>query len=302
MQRPIIKAVIPAAGMGTRFLPATKAMPKEMLPVVDKPAIQYVVEEAAIAGLTEIMMVTGRNKRALEDHFDRATELEALLEEKGNLELLATVRESTKLANMHYARQAFPRGLGDAVLTAAVFVGKDSFAVLLGDDLIDARNPILPTMIAVHEKFGGTVLALMEVSPEKISSYGAAAVAPIAPGSGFDNVMRITGLVEKPAKESAPSNYAVLGRYLLTSEIFDVLRVTKPGKSGEVQLTDAIAELTSREEKGGPVHGVIFNGLRYDTGDKLGYLQATIRLASERSDLGPDLRKWLREFVKGLPN
>jgi len=302
MQRPIIKAVIPAAGMGTRFLPATKAMPKEMLPVVDKPAIQYVVEEAATAGLTEIMMVTGRNKRALEDHFDRATELEALLEEKGNLELLATVRESTKLANMHYARQAFPRGLGDAVLTAAGFVGKDSFAVLLGDDLIDARNPILPTMIAVHEKFGGTVLALMEVSPEKISSYGAAAVAPIAHGSGFDNVMRITGLVEKPAKESAPSNYAVLGRYLLTSEIFDVLRVTKPGKSGEVQLTDAIAELTSREEKGGPVHGVIFNGLRYDTGDKLGYLQATIRLASERSDLGPDLRKWLREFIKGLPN
>ena len=304
--KPITKAVIPAAGMGTRFLPATKAMPKEMLPVVDKPAIQYVVEEAAAAGLTEIMMITGRNKRALEDHFDRATELEALLEEKGAFDLLESVRESTKLAHMHYGRQASPRGLGDAVLTAAAFVGNDPFAVLLGDDLIDERNPILPTMIKVHQKFGGSVIALMEVSPEQISSYGAAAVAPIEPGSGIENVVRISGLVEKPSKDQAPSNYAVLGRYLLTADIFKVLQETPPGRNNEIQLTDAIAELTKREDHGGPVHGgpvhgVIFKGLRYDTGDKLGYLQATIRLASERSDLGPELRKWLRDFVKGLP-
>ncbi len=298
----ITKAVIPAAGMGTRFLPATKAMPKEMLPLVDKPAIQYVVEEAVDAGLSQIIMVTGRNKRALEDHFDRANELEALLESKGNFELLESVRKSTELAHMHYVRQANPRGLGDAVLTAASFVGNEAFAVLLGDDLIDERDPILPTMIKVHQKFGGSVLALMEVSPEQISLYGAAAITAISPSAGFEEVVRITGLVEKPAPDKAPSNYAVLGRYLLTPEIFDVLRETKPGRGNEIQLTDAIAELTKRSDNGGPVHGVIFKGRRYDTGDKLGYLQATIRLASERDDLGPEFRAWLHSFVKTLEN
>ncbi len=298
----ITKAVIPAAGMGTRFLPATKAMPKEMLPLVDKPAIQYVVEEAVDAGLSQIIMVTGRNKRALEDHFDRANELEALLESKGNFELLDSVRKSTELAHMHYVRQANPRGLGDAVLTAASFVGNEAFAVLLGDDLIDERDPILPTMIKVHQKFGGSVLALMEVSPEQISLYGAAAITVISPSAGFESVVRITGLVEKPAPDKAPSNYAVLGRYLLTPEIFDVLRETKPGRGNEIQLTDAIAELTKRSDNGGPVHGVIFKGRRYDTGDKLGYLQATIRLASERDDLGPEFRAWLHSFVKTLEN
>lgn len=296
----LTKAVIPAAGMGTRFLPATKAMPKEMLPLVDKPAIQYVVEEAVNAGLSEIIMVTGRNKRALEDHFDRANELEALLESKGNIELLETVRKSTELARMHYVRQANPRGLGDAVLTAASFVGDSAFAVLLGDDLIDERDPILPSMIKAHEKFGGSVLALMEVSPEQISLYGAAEIAAISPSVGFEDVVRITGLVEKPASDKAPSNYAVLGRYLLTPEIFDVLRETKPGRGNEIQLTDAIAELTKRSNNGGPVHGVVFKGRRYDTGDKLGYLQATIRLASEREDLGPEFRNWLHSFVKTL--
>jgi len=298
----ITKAVIPAAGMGTRFLPATKAMPKEMLPLVDKPAIQYVVEEAVDAGLSQIIMVTGRNKRALEDHFDRANELEALLESKGNIELLESVRKSTELAHMHYVRQANPRGLGDAVLTAASFVGNEAFAVLLGDDLIDERDPILPTMIKVHQKFGGSVLALMEVSPEQISLYGAAEIAAISPSVGFEGVVKITGLVEKPAPDKAPSNYAVLGRYLLTPEIFDVLRETKPGRGNEIQLTDAIAELTKRSDNGGPVHGVIFKGRRYDTGDKLGYLQATIRLASEREDLGPEFRAWLHSFVKTLKN
>ena len=298
----ITKAVIPAAGMGTRFLPATKAMPKEMLPLVDKPAIQYVVEEAVDAGLSQIIMVTGRNKRALEDHFDRANELEALLESKGNIELLESVRKSTELAHMHYVRQANPRGLGDAVLAAASFVGNEAFAVLLGDDLIDERDPILPTMIKVHQKFGGSVLALMEVSPEQISLYGAAEIAAISPSVGFEGVVQITGLVEKPAPDKAPSNYAVLGRYLLTPEIFDVLRETKPGRGNEIQLTDAIAELTKRSDNGGPVHGVIFKGRRYDTGDKLGYLQATIRLASEREDLGPEFRAWLHSFVKTLKN
>ena len=296
----ITKAVIPAAGMGTRFLPATKAMPKEMLPLVDKPAIQYVVEEAVDAGLSQIIMVTGRNKRALEDHFDRANELEALLESKGNIELLESVRKSTELAHMHYVRQANPRGLGDAVLAAASFVGNEAFAVLLGDDLIDERDPILPAMIKVHQKFGGSVLALMEVSPEQISLYGAAEIAAISPSVGFEGVVQITGLVEKPAPDKAPSNYAVLGRYLLTPEIFDVLRETKPGRGNEIQLTDAIAELTKRSDNGGPVHGVIFKGRRYDTGDKLGYLQATIRLASEREDLGPEFRAWLHSFVKTL--
>ena len=298
----LTKAVIPAAGMGTRFLPATKAMPKEMLPLVDKPAIQYVVEEAVNAGLSQIIMVTGRNKRALEDHFDRANELEALLESKGNIELLESVRKSTELAHMHYVRQANPRGLGDAVLAAASFVGNEAFAVLLGDDLIDERDPILPTMIKVHQKFGGSVLALMEVSPEQISLYGAAEIAAISPSVGFEGVVQITGLVEKPAPDKAPSNYAVLGRYLLTPEIFDVLRETKPGRGNEIQLTDAIAELTKRSDNGGPVHGVIFKGRRYDTGDKLGYLQATIRLASEREDLGPEFRAWLHSFVKTLKN
>lgn len=297
----IRKAVIPAAGMGTRFLPATKAMPKEMLPVVDEPAIQYVVEEAAAAGLTEIVMVTGRNKRALEDHFDRAAELEEMLEKKDRKDLLALVRESTDLAHMHYVRQAQPRGLGDAVLTASSFVGNDAFAVLLGDDLIDKRDPILPTMIAVHDRYGGSVLGLMEVPKEDISLYGAAAIAPIDSSSGFENVVRITGLVEKPPVESAPSNYAVLGRYLLTPEIFDVLRETKPGRGGEIQLTDAIQEMTQRTDRGGPVHGVIFKGRRYDTGDKLGYLQAVVRLAVERDDLGPAFGAWLKKFVQELP-
>lgn len=297
---PLRKVVIPAAGMGTRFLPATKAMPKEMLPVVDKPAIQYVVEEATAAGLQEVMMVTGRNKRALEDHFDRASELETLLEEKGNFALLKSVRESTELAHMHYVRQAHPLGLGDAVLTAETFVGDEPFVVMLGDDLIDERDPILPTMIKVHEQFGGCVLALMEVAPEDISHYGAAAIAPLDSSLGLANVVRITGLVEKPAKEDAPSNYAVLGRYLLTPEIFKILRETKPGRGNEVQLTDAIQILTERTNEGGPVHGVIFKGRRYDTGDKLGYLQATVRLAAERADLGPKFREWLRVFVKDL--
>jgi len=289
----ISKAVIPAAGLGTRFLPATKATPKEMLPVVDKPAIQYVVEEAVAAGLRDVLMVTGRNKRALEDHFDRNAELEDLLEKSGRQDLLAAIRHSSDLANMHYVRQGDPRGLGDAVLTAADHVGNESFAVLLGDDLIDSRDPILPRMIEVHERFGGSVIALMEVPSSEISRYGAAAISL----TDENDVVRVNDLVEKPSAAEAPSNFAVLGRYLLAPEIFEALRATKPGRGGEVQLTDAIQVLAKRDKSGGPVHGVLFRGRRYDTGEKLSYLQSVVRMACEQSDLAPEFTEWLKHYV-----
>ena len=289
----ISKAVIPAAGLGTRFLPATKATPKEMLPVVDKPAIQYVVEEAVAAGLRDVLMVTGRNKRALEDHFDKNAELEDLLEKSGRQDLLAAIRHSSELANMHYVRQGDPRGLGDAVLTAADHVGNEAFAVLLGDDLIDSRDPILPRMIEVHERFGGSVIALMEVSNSEISRYGVAAISH----TDDADVVRVIDLVEKPSAQEAPSNFAVLGRYLLAPEIFEALRNTKPGRGGEVQLTDAIQVLAKRADNGGPVHGVIFRGRRYDTGEKLSYLQSVVRMACEQSDLGPEFTEWLKKYV-----
>ncbi|MFJ9609194.1 UTP--glucose-1-phosphate uridylyltransferase GalU [Kitasatospora sp. NPDC101176] len=292
---PVTKAVVPAAGLGTRFLPATKATPKEMLPVVDKPAIQYVVEEAASAGLSDILMVTGRNKRALEDHFDRAYELEELLARKGDQDRLARVRESVELANMHYVRQGDPKGLGHAVSVAEQHVAGQPFAVLLGDDLIDPRDPLLSRMIEVQQELGGSVVALMEVDPSQIHLYGCAAVK--ANGFGED-VFQVTDLVEKPETDEAPSNYAVIGRYVLDPLVFDVLRETPPGRGGEIQLTDALRELTTREPAaGGQVHGVLFKGRRYDTGDRADYLRAIVRLAAERDDLGPEFRSWLREFV-----
>ncbi|MDH6127928.1 UTP--glucose-1-phosphate uridylyltransferase GalU [Kitasatospora sp. GP82] len=291
----VTKAVVPAAGLGTRFLPATKATPKEMLPVVDKPAIQYVVEEAAAAGLSDILMVTGRNKRALEDHFDRAYELEELLARKGDRDKLRRVQESARLANMHYVRQGDPKGLGHAVAVAEQHVAGQPFAVLLGDDLIDPRDPLLSRMIEVQQELGGSVIALMEVDPSQIHLYGCAAVKP----NGFgEDVVRVTDLVEKPDTADAPSNYAVIGRYILDPAIFDVLRETKPGRGGEIQLTDALRGLAVRDAStGGPVHGVIFKGRRYDTGDRADYLRAIVRLACEREDLGPEFRSWLRDFV-----
>ena len=287
VMRSVRKAVIPAAGLGTRFLPATKASPKEMLPVVDTPAIQYVVEEAARAGLTDVLMVTGRSKRALEDHFDRVVELEATLEAKGDLAKLALVRRPTELATIHYVRQGDPRGLGHAVLAAAHHVGDEPFAVLLGDDLIDPRDLLLEQMIEVQEREGGSVVALMQVPNESISQYGCAAVE----GSG--DVVRITGLVEKPPAAEAPSDLAIIGRYVLSPSIFEVLRRTPPGRGGEVQVTDAIQELIATE----PVHGVVFRGRRYDTGDRLDYLKAVVQLAVGRDDLGPPFLAWLREWV-----
>ncbi|MFJ5233174.1 UTP--glucose-1-phosphate uridylyltransferase GalU [Kitasatospora sp. NPDC088391] len=292
---PVTKAVVPAAGLGTRFLPATKATPKEMLPVVDKPAIQYVVEEASAAGLSDILMVTGRNKRALEDHFDRAYELEELLARKGDHDRLRRVQESVQLASMHYVRQGDPKGLGHAVSVAEQHVAGQPFAVLLGDDLIDPRDPLLARMIEVQQELGGSVVALMEVDPAQIHLYGCAAVKP----NGFgEDVFRVTDLVEKPDTADAPSNYAVIGRYVLDPAVFDVLRETPPGRGGEIQLTDALRELATRDEdNGGPVHGVLFKGRRYDTGDRADYLRAIVRLACERDDLGPEFRTWLRQFV-----
>ena len=266
-----------------------------MLPVVDKPAIQYVVEEASAAGLSDILMVTGRNKRALEDHFDRAYELEELLVRKGDEDRLRRVRESVELANMHYVRQGDPKGLGHAVSVAEQHVAGQPFAVLLGDDLIDPRDPLLARMIEVQQELGGSVVALMEVDPSQIHLYGWAAVK--ANGFGED-VFQVTDLVEKPEPGEAPSNYAVIGRYVLDPLVFDVLRETPPGRGGEIQLTDALRELTTRDpEAGGQVHGVLFKGRRYDTGDRADYLRAIVRLAAEREDLGPEFRSWLREFV-----
>ncbi|WP_327367927.1 UTP--glucose-1-phosphate uridylyltransferase GalU [Streptomyces sp. NBC_01217] len=289
----ISKAVIPAAGLGTRFLPATKATPKEMLPVVDKPAIQYVVEEAVAAGLSDVLMITGRNKRPLEDHFDRNYELESALTRKGDAERLQKVQESSDLATMHYVRQGDPRGLGHAVLCAAPHVGDQPFAVLLGDDLIDPRDPLLARMVEIQEREGGSVIALMEVAPEQIHLYGCAAVELTAE----DDLVRVTGLVEKPDVSDAPSNLAVIGRYVLDPAVFDILRKTEPGRGGEIQLTDALQLLADDEKIGGPVHGVVFKGRRYDTGDRGDYLRAIVRLACEREDLGPDFRTWLRSYV-----
>lgn len=294
----ISKAVIPAAGLGTRFLPATKATPKEMLPVVDKPAIQYVVEEAVSAGLDDVLMVTGRNKRPLEDHFDRNYELESALANKGDAERLAKVQESSDLATMHYVRQGDPKGLGHAVLCAAPHVGDEPFAVLLGDDLIDPRDPLLQRMIEVQEIYGGSVVALMEVAPEQIHLYGCAAVE----ATGDSDVVQVTGLVEKPEPAEAPSNYAIIGRYVLDPHIFAILRETRPGRGNEIQLTDALQQLAQSHASaagapGGPVHGVVFKGRRYDTGDRGDYLRAIVRLACEREDLGPDFRNWLKRYV-----
>ncbi len=296
---PITKAVIPVAGLGTRFLPATKATPKEMLPVVDKPAIQYVVEEAVAAGLEDVLLVTGRNKRSLEDHFDRAWELEAALEAKGDEHRLSRVQKSQVLADIHYVRQGDPKGLGHAVLCGARHVGDQAFAVLLGDDLIDKRDPLLPRMLDIQRRHGGSVIALIEVDPDTVDMYGCAAVEP----GEEEDVVDVVDLVEKPSPADAPSNLAIIGRYVLHPAVFDVLQETPPGRGGEIQLTDALKVLASTPpEDGGGVRAVVFRGRRYDTGDRLDYLRTIVQLASERDDLGKDFRAYLREFVAKLPD
>jgi UTP--glucose-1-phosphate uridylyltransferase len=284
------KSVIPAAGLGTRFLPATKAVPKELLPVVDKPALQYIVEEAVDAGLPDVLVITGRGKEAIADHFDRAPELEAALEKKGDAARLEAVRHPAELAKMHYVRQGIPGGLGHAVACAEEFVGDEPFAVLLGDDIIDARDRLLARMLEVQAQRGGSVVALLQVPPEQIRLYGAATTE----ATDTEDTLRVLDLVEKPEPDEAPSDLAVIGRYVLAPEIFAALRKTPLGRGNELQLTDAIQVLAATGE---PVHGVVFRGRRYDTGDRQDYLRAVVRLAWEREDLGPEFRAWLAEFV-----
>jgi UTP--glucose-1-phosphate uridylyltransferase len=296
MASQITKAVIPAAGLGTRFLPATKAMPKEMLPVVDKPAIQYVVEEAVAAGIHDVLMITGRNKGALENHFDRVGELEAALERKGDMVRLQKVNYSSELADVHYVRQGDPLGLGHAVLRARMHVGNEPFAVLLGDDLIDERDAILPRMLEVEQQRGATIVALLEVEPELASLYGIATVEP----TDDEDVVCVTGMVEKPAPGEQLSNYAIIGRYVLQPEIFEILDRLEPGKGGEIQLTDALEKLAEDRSIAGGVYGVVFRGRRYDTGDRLSYIKAIVQLAADRDDLGSELRPWLKEFAATL--
>jgi UTP--glucose-1-phosphate uridylyltransferase len=294
----VTKAVIPAAGLGTRFLPATKATPKEMLPVVDKPAIQYVVEEAVAAGLDDVLLITGRSKRSIEDHFDRAYELEEALAAKDETERLAQVRESSELAHVHYVRQGDPKGLGHAVLCAAQHVGDEPFAVLLGDDLIDARDHLLTQMIEVQQRHGGSVVALMEVDPEQVSQYGCAAIM----ATNDPDVVMVTDLVEKPVPGSAPSRWIIIGRYVCDPAVFEVLRNTPPGRGGEIQLTDALKTLAKTSPAdGGGVHGILFRGRRYDTGNKIDYIRTLVQFACERSDLAEEIVPWLRKYLDTLP-
>jgi len=284
----VTKAVLPAAGLGTRFLPATKSQPKEMLPIVDKPAIQYVVEEAVLAGLTDVLVITGRGKRAIEDHFDRNFELEHYLEQSGRDALLAEMRMINELADFHYIRQRDPLGLGHAVSVASEHVGQESFAVLLGDDIMVDDATLLTRMLDVHARFGGSVLALLEVPLEEISAYGSVAVEPVAEG-----LMRVQQIIEKPKPEEALSNLAVIGRYVFTAGIFDALTETKPGIGGEIQLTDAIGLLLERE----PVYGVVFSDGRYDIGRKFDFLRANIELGLERDDLREPLEQLMVDLV-----
>ncbi len=289
MERSVTKAVIPAAGLGTRFLPATKAQPKEMLPVVDRPAIQYVVEEAVRAGIDDILIITGRGKRSLEDHFDRNFELEYYLRQKGKDEDLEEVMALAEMADIHYVRQGEPLGLGHAVSVARKHVGDNPFVVMLGDDIMDARSRVLEGMIDTYAHYGRSVVALSEFPREEISSYGC-----VKPEQVTDELVRILDIVEKPSPDEAPSNLAVMGRYVFTPEIFEALEGVEPGVGGEIQLTDAIARLLVDQT----VYGYVFREGRYDIGKKIDYLRATVELAVARDDIGPEFSEFLAEFVR----
>jgi len=290
MTAKVRKAVFPAAGLGTRFLPATKAMPKEMLPLVDKPLIQYGVEEALLSGIEKIIIVTGRGKAAMEDHFDHSFELEHTLESRGKKELLAISRHASNLANVSYVRQKRALGLGHAVLCAQELVANEPFAVVLSDDIIDAEVPSLRQMLDVYEKYNAPVVALMEVPRENISAYGVVDAEVVADYSGSGKLFRINDMVEKPKAEVAPSNLAIIGRYILTPDIFHAIETITPGAGGELQLTDAIRLLLRTR----PVYGYVFEGTRYDAGDKQGFLRATVDFALKRDDLGPEFRAFLK--------
>ena len=285
------KAVIPAAGLGTRFLPATKAQPKEMLPIVDKPTIQYIVEEAIASGIEDILIVTGRGKRAIEDHFDKSYELEDILKRKGEEDLLALVQDISNLVNLNYVRQKEPRGLGHAIYCARSFIDNEPFAVLLGDDIVDSEVPCLKQLIDVYEKYNTTILGVQHVPEEDVSKYGIIKGSPVE-----DHIFKVSDLVEKPELDKAPSNIAILGRYIISPEIFTHLEKATPGKGGEIQLTDALKMLLSS----GSMFAYDFTGKRYDVGNKLGFLEATVEYALKRDDLRQEFSSYLKEIVKKL--
>ena len=278
------KAIIPAAGLGTRFLPATKAQPKEMLPIVDKPTIQYIIEEAVASGIEEILIITGRNKKCIEDHFDKSIELELELQKSGKSDLLELVRDISEMVDIHFIRQKEPKGLGNAINCAKTFVGNEPFAVLLGDDIVDSRKPCLKQLIDCFNEYKTTILGVQKVPEEDVSKYGIVNGIHIE-----DRVYKVKDLVEKPSIEEASSNIAILGRYIITPEIFNILENTKPGKNGEIQLTDALKTLISKEA----MYAYNFDGKRYDVGDKLGFLEATVEFALKKEDLRDDFVQYL---------
>ena len=289
MENKIRKAIIPAAGLGTRFLPATKAQPKEMLPIVDKPTLQYIIEECVASGIEEILIITGRNKKSIEDHFDRSVELEMELEKSGKEEMLKMVREISDMVNIHFIRQKEPRGLGHAILCAKTFVGNEPFAVLLGDDVVYNDNkPCLKQLIDCYEEYKTSVLGVQTVEPQDVNKYGIVGGLHIE-----DRVYKVKGLVEKPPVEEAPSNVAILGRYIITPKIFEILENTKPGKGNEIQLTDALLELIKHEA----MYAYDFEGRRYDVGDKLGFLQATVEYALRKKELRDGFIEYLKTII-----
>ena len=289
MENKIRKAIIPAAGLGTRFLPATKAQPKEMLPIVDKPTLQYIIEECVASGIEEILIITGRNKKSIEDHFDRSVELEMELEKSGKEEMLKMVREISDMVNIHFIRQKEPRGLGHAILCAKTFVGNEPFAVLLGDDVVYNDNkPCLKQLIDCYEEYKTSVLGVQKVAPQDVNKYGIVGGLHIE-----DRVYKVKNLIEKPAVEEAPSNVAILGRYIITPKIFEILENTKPGKGNEIQLTDALLELIKHEA----MYAYNFEGRRYDVGDKLGFLQATVEYALRKEELRDGFVEYLQTII-----
>ncbi|HHV73113.1 MAG TPA: UTP--glucose-1-phosphate uridylyltransferase GalU [Thermoanaerobacterium sp.] len=289
----IRKAIIPAAGLGTRFLPATKAQPKEMLPIVDKPTIQYIVEEAVNSGIEDILIITGRNKRAIEDHFDKSIELELELKKKGKENLLSLVEDITNMVDIHYIRQKEPKGLGHAIYCARAFVGDEPFAVLLGDDIVDAEVPVLKQMIEQYERYNCSIIGVQEVPKSEVDKYGIVDANMID-----DRLYRVNNLIEKPRIDEAPSNMAILGRYIISPKIFEILKDIKPGAGGEIQLTDALKVLLEYEA----IYAYNFEGKRYDVGDKMGYLKATVEYALKRDDLKDEFMKYLKEIAATAEN
>ena len=289
MKKTVRKAIIPAAGLGTRFLPATKSQPKEMLPIVDKPTLQYIIEEAIDSGLEEILIVTGRSKKSIEDHFDRSVELELELEQKGKTEVLKMVQDISNMVNIHYIRQKEPKGLGHAIYCAKSFIGNEPFAVLLGDDIVDSEKPCLKQLIEAYNEYKTSILGVQEVDKQDTDKYG------ILDAKYIENrVYKVKDMIEKPKVEEAPSNIAILGRYIITPDIFDILENQEPGKSGEIQLTDALKTLANHEA----IYAYNFEGKRYDVGDKLGFLEATVDFALKR----PELRDEFMEFLENRVN